>query len=44
MGADICPICESPTHEIDWAYQNGLHKQWLIDNPDAGKYARWWSI
>ena len=44
MGADICPICESPTHEIDWAYQNLLHKQWIADNPDAGKYAKWWSI
>jgi hypothetical protein len=27
----------------DWAHQNKLHKQWLIDNPDA-QYIGWMSI
>jgi len=27
----------------DWAKQNALHKQWLIDNPDA-QYIGWMSI
>jgi hypothetical protein len=27
----------------DWAKQNELHKQWLIDNPDA-QYIGWMSI
>ena len=27
----------------DWAYQNALRKQWLIDNPDA-QYIGWMSI
>jgi len=27
----------------DWAYQNALRKQWLIDNPDA-QYIGWVSI
>jgi hypothetical protein len=27
----------------DWAKQNQLHKQWLIDNPDA-QYIGWMSI
>jgi hypothetical protein len=30
-------------HDIDWAKQNELHKQWLVDNPDAG-YTGWMSI
>lgn len=31
------------THQINWAYQNELRKQWLLDNPDA-KYIGWMSI
>jgi hypothetical protein len=27
----------------DWAKQNAMHKQWLIDNPDA-QYIGWMSI
>jgi len=27
----------------DWAKQNALHEQWLLDNPDA-KYLGWVSI
>ncbi len=27
----------------DWAKQNELHKQWLINNPDA-QYSGWMSI
>jgi hypothetical protein len=27
----------------DWAKQNALRKQWLIDNPDA-QYIGWMSI
>ena len=33
----------SEEQDIDWAYQNELRKQWLIDNPDA-KYLGWVSI
>ena len=29
--------------DIDWAYQNKLRQQWLIDNPEA-KYGGWVSI
>ena len=30
-------------HSINWAYQNELRKQWLLDNPDA-TYGGWMSI
>ena len=30
-------------HDVDWDYQNKLHKQWLLDNPDA-QYIGWMSI
>jgi len=33
----------SESTDIDWTKQNELHKQWLIDNPDAG-YIGWMSI
>jgi hypothetical protein len=29
--------------DIDWAHQNKLREQWLIDNPEA-KYGGWVSI
>ena len=29
--------------DIDWAHQNKLRDQWLIDNPEA-KYGGWVSI
>lgn len=29
--------------DIDWAYQNKLRAQWLLDNPDA-TYIGWMSI
>ena len=29
--------------DINWAYQNKLREQWLIDNPDA-QYIGWMSI
>jgi hypothetical protein len=29
--------------DIDWAYQNKLREQWLLDNPDA-QYIGWMSI
>jgi hypothetical protein len=29
--------------DIDWAKQNALRKQWLIDNPDS-QYIGWMSI
>ncbi len=29
--------------DIDWAYQNKLREQWLLDNPDA-QYTGWMSI
>ena len=44
MGASICPLCGKDTHEINWAEQHELQKQWLKDNPDAWKTVGWWSI
>jgi hypothetical protein len=31
------------SNDLDWAYQNALRKQWLIDNPNA-EYEGWMSI
>jgi len=39
----MCDSHDQGEHEIDWAYQNQLHEQWLLDNPDA-KYIGWMSI
>ena len=33
----------SESTDIDWAYQNALRMQWLIDNPDS-QYIGWMSI
>jgi hypothetical protein len=33
----------SESTDIDWAKQNALREQWLIDNPDA-QYIGWMSI
>jgi len=33
----------SDSTDINWAYQNKLREQWLIDNPDA-QYIGWMSI
>lgn len=29
--------------DVDWAYQNQLREQWLINNPNA-EYEGWMSI
>jgi hypothetical protein len=29
--------------DIDWAHQNKLREQWLLDHPDA-QYTGWMSI
>ena len=42
MGANPCPKCGNPTHEIDWKYQHKLHKQWHADG--KATYGGWWSI
>jgi hypothetical protein len=39
----MCDSHDEGTHQIDWAYQNELRKQWLIDNPDS-QYIGWMSI
>ena len=36
-------VMDKETNDIDWAYQNALRKQWLIDNPNA-EYEGWMSI
>lgn len=38
----ICPLCAQCTHEIDWAEQHRLHKEWIA----SGKASKqgWWSI
>lgn len=33
----------SESTDIDWAKQNALREQWLIDNPDS-QYIGWMSI
>ena len=33
----------SESTDINWAYQNALREQWLLDNPDA-QYIGWMSI
>jgi hypothetical protein len=39
----MCDSHDELTHQIDWAYQNQLRAQWLIDNPNA-EYEGWMSI
>jgi hypothetical protein len=39
----MCDSHDELTHQIDWAYQNKLRSQWLLDNPDA-QYIGWMSI
>ena len=39
----MCDSHDQGEHEIDWACQNELHKQWLINNPNA-QYIGWMSI
>jgi hypothetical protein len=39
----MCNSHDQRTHEINWAYQNQLRKQWLLDNPEA-EYEGWMSI
>lgn len=39
----MCADHDEMTHQIDWAYQNQLRKQWLMDNPNA-QYEGWMSI
>ena len=39
----MCADHDEITHQINWAYQNQLRKQWLIDHPEA-EYEGWMSI
>jgi hypothetical protein len=39
----MCANHDEMTHNINWAYQNKLREQWLLDNPDA-QYIGWMSI
>jgi hypothetical protein len=39
----MCANHDEMTHRINWAYQNELRKQWLLDNPDS-QYIGWMSI
>lgn len=42
MGTKVCPLCNQPTREVDWKFQNQLHKEWIA----SGKaiVQGWWSI
>ena len=42
MNIDICPLCGKETHEVDWKFQNELHKQWHLDGKAVSGV--WWSI
>ena len=51
LGVEICPHCNRPTHETDWAEQAKLHRQWIADGkadwsicPQGGPLRGWWSI
>jgi len=52
VGVDICPDCGQDTHEIDWAYANKLHKDWIAEGKadwsicpvEGGTLRGWWSI
>lgn len=39
----MCDSHDQRTHEINWAHQNQLREQWLLDNPEA-EYEGWMSI
>ena len=39
----MCNSHDDLTHQINWAYQNHLREQWLVDNPEA-EYEGWMSI
>ena len=41
-GFDICPYCNKPTHETNWAQVAKLHKEW-IESGHATPQG-WWSI
>jgi hypothetical protein len=43
MGQNPCPKCGGETHEVNWAIENKLMKEWKLANPDA-KSDGWWSI
>lgn len=43
FGTKMCPKCGKDTHEVDWALQNQLAREWKEANPNA-KYEGWWSI
>ena len=42
VGAPTCPKCGRDTHEIDWAEQTRLHKEWIANG--KAKFGGWWSI
>lgn len=42
MGADICPLCNKPTHETNWEEQHKLHKEWIASGKATSQ--GWWSI
>lgn len=42
MHTNPCPKCGGETHEIDWAKQAELHKEWIASG--KAKYEGWWSI
>jgi hypothetical protein len=42
MGADICPMCDQPTHRTDWEEQNRLHREWIASG--KARYLGWFSI
>ena len=39
----MCNSHDDLTHQINWAYQNELRKEWLLNNPNA-QYEGWMSI
>lgn len=51
LGKPICPFCNADTHEIDWEFNNELHRQWIADGkhldmqcPQGGTIRGWWDI
>jgi hypothetical protein len=35
MGNKVCPLCSQPTREVDWKFQNELHKEWIASGKEV---------
>lgn len=40
--ADICPLCNKPTHSTNWKLIAEQHKEWIASGKAVAQ--GWWSI